>query len=49
MFSGIHAGRSFGYGQCAVWFAWTLLGNLLGGIGLALSGVAVGLRDDVKR
>jgi formate/nitrite transporter FocA (FNT family) len=34
IFSGIHAGGSFGYGQWAVWFAWTLLGNLLGGVGL---------------
>jgi formate/nitrite transporter FocA (FNT family) len=34
IFSGIHAGASFGYGQWAVWFAWTLLGNLLGGVGL---------------
>jgi len=32
--SGIHAVVSFGYGQWAVWFAWTLLGNLLGGVGL---------------
>jgi formate/nitrite transporter FocA (FNT family) len=34
IFSGIHAGGSFGYGQWVVWFGWTLLGNLLGGVGL---------------
>jgi hypothetical protein len=27
-------GGSFGYGQCAVWFGWTMLGNLAGGVGL---------------
>jgi formate/nitrite transporter FocA (FNT family) len=34
IFSGIHAGGGFGYGQWAVWFGWTLVGNLLGGVGL---------------
>jgi formate/nitrite transporter FocA (FNT family) len=34
IFSGIQAGGGFGYGQWAVWFGWTLLGNLLGGVGL---------------
>ncbi len=34
IFAGIHAGGGFGYGQWAVWFGWTLLGNMIGGIGL---------------
>lgn len=34
IFSGIHAGGTYSYGQWAVWFSWTLLGNLLGGVGL---------------
>jgi formate/nitrite transporter FocA (FNT family) len=33
IFAGIHAGGGFGYGQWAVWFGWTLLGNMIGGIG----------------
>ncbi len=34
IFCGIHAGGSFGYGQWVVWFGWTMLGNLVGGVGL---------------
>jgi formate/nitrite transporter FocA (FNT family) len=34
IFAGIHAGSPYSYGQWAVWFGWTLLGNLLGGVGL---------------
>lgn len=34
IFAGIHAGGAYSYGQWAVWFGWTLLGNLLGGVGL---------------
>ena len=34
IFSGIHTGGSFGYGQWAVWFGWALLGKLPGGVGL---------------
>jgi formate/nitrite transporter FocA (FNT family) len=34
IFTGIHAGAPYGYGDWAVWFSWTLLGNLVGGIGL---------------
>jgi formate/nitrite transporter FocA (FNT family) len=34
IFTGIHAGATYSYGQWAVWFSWTLLGTLLGGVGL---------------
>jgi formate/nitrite transporter FocA (FNT family) len=34
IFIGIRAGAPYGYGDWALWFSWTLLGNLLGGIGL---------------
>ncbi len=34
IFAGIHAGGGFGYGDWVAWFGWTLLGNLVGGIGL---------------
>lgn len=34
IFAGIHAGAGYGYLQWLGWFAWALLGNLVGGIGL---------------
>lgn len=34
IFGGIHAGAEYGYGAWAVFFGWTALGNLVGGIGL---------------
>jgi formate/nitrite transporter FocA (FNT family) len=35
IFCSLHAGASgFGYGDWARWFAWTVLGNMIGGIGL---------------
>ena len=34
IFIGIHAGAPYGYADWAVWFSWTLVGNLVGGIGL---------------
>jgi formate-nitrite transporter family protein len=34
IFAGILAGAPYGFGDWAVWFSWTVLGNLLGGIGL---------------
>jgi formate/nitrite transporter FocA (FNT family) len=35
IFCSLHAGATqFGYGDWARWFAWTVLGNLIGGIGL---------------
>ncbi|HET9692268.1 MAG TPA: formate/nitrite transporter family protein [Acidimicrobiales bacterium] len=35
IFSSLHAGAtSFGYADWAGWFAWTVLGNVMGGIGL---------------
>jgi formate/nitrite transporter FocA (FNT family) len=34
IFTGILAGAPYGYGDWALWLSWTLLGNLLGGIGL---------------
>lgn len=34
IFAGIHSAAGYGYGQWLVWFGWTVLGNLLGGIGL---------------
>lgn len=34
IFGGIHAGATYGYGQWIVFFGWTVLGNLVGGIGL---------------
>ena len=34
IFCGLHAGGSFGYGQWVVWFGWTMLGNLVGGVWL---------------
>lgn len=34
IFGGIHAGASYGYGQWIVFFGWSALGNLVGGIGI---------------
>jgi formate/nitrite transporter FocA (FNT family) len=34
IFGGIHAGGSYGYGNWIVFFAWTVLGNALGGLGI---------------
>lgn len=35
IFSSLHAGAtSFGYADWAGWFAWTVLGNVIGGVGL---------------
>lgn len=35
IFSSLHAGaKSFGYADWAGWFGWTVLGNVIGGIGL---------------
>ena len=34
IFAGIHSGADYGYGHWLMWFGWTLLGNLVGGIGL---------------
>ncbi len=37
MFTGLHAGASYGYGRWAVQTAWAILGNLIGGVGLVTS------------
>jgi formate/nitrite transporter FocA (FNT family) len=34
IFIGILAGAPYGYGDWALWFSWTVLGNIVGGIGL---------------
>jgi formate/nitrite transporter FocA (FNT family) len=34
IFIGILAGAPYGYGDWALWFTWTVLGNIVGGIGL---------------
>lgn len=34
IFAGIHSGAGYGYANWLRWFGWTLLGNLVGGIGL---------------
>lgn len=35
IFCGLHTGAvSFGYGDWAAWFGWTVLGNIVGGVGL---------------
>lgn len=34
IFGGIHAGGPYGYGDWIVFFGWTVLGNMVGGIGV---------------
>lgn len=34
LFGGIHAGASYGYAQWLSFFGWTVVGNMLGGLGL---------------
>jgi formate-nitrite transporter family protein len=34
IFTALHAGAPFGYADWAGWFGWTVLGNVVGGVGL---------------
>ncbi|MGJ7906609.1 formate/nitrite transporter family protein [Actinopolyspora sp. H202] len=34
IFGGIHAGADYGYLEWLSWFSWTLLGNIIGGVGI---------------
>jgi formate/nitrite transporter FocA (FNT family) len=34
IFTALHAGAPFGYADWAGWFGWTVLGNIVGGVGL---------------